>query len=119
MTVRLFLAVQAAVFDMAAMVHSGFLVHGYEHLRARNAESVIGAVLLLALLCTAILPRWVRPIALGAQGFALLGTLVGLSMIAIGVGPRTFFDLTLHAAMVTLLVVGLLTTHRAPAVARS
>jgi hypothetical protein len=46
------------------------------------------------------------------QGFALLGTIVGLVTIAIGIGPRTAFDLTLHAGMVALLVAGLIVTAR-------
>ena len=115
MAVRLFLAAQAAVFDVAAMIHAGVLMNGYEHSRARNAEGVIAAVLFLGLFLTAIVPRQLRPIALGAQGFALLGTLVGLFTIAIGVGPRSVLDLMLHATMVTLLTAGLVVTRRTTA----
>jgi hypothetical protein len=39
--IRAFLLVQAAAFAAAALVHSGLLVHGYEHRQARVAESVI------------------------------------------------------------------------------
>jgi hypothetical protein len=112
MSTRLLLAMEAAVFDLAAMIHAGVLMHGYEHARARNAEAIIGAVLLVGLLLTAIVPARLRPIALLVQVFALVGTLVGLFTIAIGVGPRSVLDVTLHATMVTLLAYGLLMTRR-------
>ena len=36
-----------------------------------------------------------------------------LLTIAIGIGPRTALDLTIHAAMLLLLVAGLVTATRA------
>lgn len=51
-------------------------------------------------------------IAIGVQSFALLGTMVGLLTIAIGVGPRTVLDLTLHTVMLLLLVSGLVAAVR-------
>jgi hypothetical protein len=48
-----------------------------------------------------------------AQGFALLGTLVGIFTIIVGVGPRTTPDVIYHIAMVGLLVWGLATAARA------
>ena len=115
MAVGLLLAVEALVFDLAATIHAGVLVHGYEHARARNAEGVISAVLLAGLFLTALARRQLRSIAFCAQGFALLGTLVGLLLIAMGVGPQSILDLTLHATMVTLLVAGLVVTRRTKA----
>lgn len=114
MAIRLLLAVEAALFGLAAAIHEGLLTHGYEHARARNAESVIAAVLLVGLFVTAVVPRQLRSIALAVQGFALLGTFVGLFTIAIGVGPRSVLDLALHATMIALLTGGLLVTHRTP-----
>lgn len=112
MLVQWFLAAEAVVFGAAALVHAGLLVHGYEHTSARNAETVIASVLCLGLLASVIAPARMRAIGLGAQGFALLGTLVGLFTIAIGVGPQSTLDLLLHASMVTLLVVGLVLVAR-------
>jgi len=86
---RGFLALQTAVFVSAALMHTGVLVHGYEHSAARTAESIIALVLLIGLAGTAVAPGFGRRIALGVQGFALLGTAVGLFTIVIGVGPRT------------------------------
>ena len=110
--VRSFLAADGAIFAAASLVHAGVLVPGLEHPHARIAEAVIAAVLLAALLGTIIAPASSRALGLAGQGFALLGTFIGLFTIAIGIGPRTAFDLTLHAGMVALLVTGLVVTRR-------
>ena len=74
---------------------------------------MIASVLLGGLLATWILPRAVRGIALTVQGFALIGTFVGLFTIAVGIGPRTVPDLVIHAIMVIELVWGLVVSARA------
>jgi hypothetical protein len=104
--------VEAAVFGSAALLHAGVLVGGYEHAAARTAESVIALVLLVGLAASVLASGSSRGIGLGVQGFALLGTAVGLFTIAIGVGPRTALDLILHGVMVVLLVTGLVATGR-------
>jgi hypothetical protein len=110
--IRLLLLLEGTSFVAAALVHFGVLARGYEHQKAGTAESVIGAVLLAAFALTfASAPR-TRGIGLAAQAFALLGTLVGLFTIAVGVGPRTAPDLAYHAAILSLLAVGLLVTGR-------
>ncbi|WP_242360603.1 hypothetical protein [Anaeromyxobacter sp. SG17] len=117
--VRLLLVLEGTSFVAAALVHFGVLARGYEHQKAGTAESVIGGVLLAALALTfASAPR-TRAIGLAAQAFALLGTLVGLFTIAVGVGPRTAPDLAYHAAILSLLAVGLLVTARRPGASRS
>jgi hypothetical protein len=110
--VRSFLLLETAVFGAAALMHAGVLVHGYEHDKAEIAESVIALVLFGALVGTVIAPSSSRGIGLAAQGFALVGTLVGIFTIIIGVGPRTAVDLSLHAVMVALLISGLLMVAR-------
>src|SRR5206468_7095555 len=47
-----------------------------------------------------------RSAAIGAQGFAILGVLVGLFTIAVGVGPRTGPDIGYHFAILAVLVAG-------------
>jgi hypothetical protein len=113
--IRLFMLVEGASFIAAALTHFGVLTfaRGYEHLKAGRAESVIGMVLLAGLVWTVVRPASTRTIGLATQGFALLGTFVGLFTIAIGVGPQTAADLTYHAAIVLVLVVGLVVTARA------
>lgn len=111
-TIRRLMAVEGASFVMAALIHSGALIGGYEHARARNAESVIAAVLLAALAATWARPASVRAIGLASQGFALLGTTVGLFTVAIGVGPRTTPDIVYHIVIYGVLLWGLRVTAR-------
>jgi len=112
-TIRLFLAFEAAAFLIASLVHSDYLIHGYAHPRARIAEGVIAVVLLAGLVCSLVRPGWTRRAGLAAQGFALLGTLVGAFTIAIGVGPRTVPDVIYHITILIVLAWGLVVTARA------
>jgi hypothetical protein len=105
--IRLFIFVEAASFAVASLIHSGRLIAGYEHGRARIAESVIAAVLLAGLALTWIRSASLRRVALAVQGFALLGTLVGVLTIAVGIGPRTVPDVVYHIVIVVVLVLGL------------
>jgi hypothetical protein len=105
--VRTFLALEAALFAGAALIHAGVLAHGYEHARAETAEGVIALVLAGGLAAALVAPGSSRGVGLAVQGFALLGTLVGLFTIAIGIGPRTALDLILHMTMILLLLTGL------------
>jgi hypothetical protein len=115
-TIRVFLAVEAGSFIMAALVHFGVLTTGYEHQAAGTAESVIGVVLLAGLGATWLWPYLARTAGLAAQGFALLGTGVGLFTIAIGVGPRTVPDIVYHVCIVVLLIAGLRAARRGSAI---
>ena len=112
---RLFLLGEGATFVVAGLVHRGLLVRGYEHGPASIAESVIAVVLLGGLGLTWVWPAGTRPIALAAQAFALLGTLIGTFTIAIGVGPRTVPDVLYHVAILVALAWGLVVAARRPA----
>jgi hypothetical protein len=110
------MVLEALTFLAAAAIHAGFLVSGYEHREARNAETVIAAVL-LAGAAFASIPRWTRRAALAAQGFALALTCVGIGTIIAGIGPRSFADILYHIAIVAVLIYGLVTAarmHRVP-----
>jgi hypothetical protein len=111
--IRLLLLGEAVCFAAAGATHFGILLHGFEHQAAATAESTIAAVLLVGFALTWVLPVRTRMIALAAQGFALLGTLVGAFTIAIGIGPRTFPDIVFHVAILCVLGWGLLVTRRA------
>jgi len=112
--IRLFMILEAGAFMTAALIHFGVLIHGYEHLKAGTAESVIAVVLLVGLAAAWMGPGSIRSVGLAAQAFALLGTLVGILTIAIGVGPRTVPDVLYHVAIVVVLVSGLIAAMRAP-----
>jgi hypothetical protein len=94
----------------------GFLIGGYEHLKAVIAESVIAVALLAGLAISWIRPDATHKIGLATQTFALLGTLVGIFTITIGVGPRTAPDIVYHIVIVPVLVSGLIVTRRVSAV---
>ena len=111
-TIRLFMLAEGASFLAASLVHAGALIPGYEHRQARIAESIIAAVLLGGAVLTWLRPASTRAVGLAAQGFALLGTLVGLFTIAVGIGPRTAPDLVYHAGIVAVLVWGLVVAAR-------
>jgi len=111
--IRLFMLVEAVSFSVAAFIHSGGLIAGYEHRQARIAEGVIAIVLLGGLALTWIRPAWTRTVGLSAQAFALLGTLVGIFAMAVGVGPRTVPDVVYHVGIVIVLACGLSVIARA------
>jgi hypothetical protein len=110
--VRFIMVLAAMTFFAAASIHAGFLVDGYQHREARIAETVIGAVLFAGAAAASINPRWTRAAGLFALGFALVGTLVGITTIAIGIGPRTFADITYHILIVLVLLYGLVVAYR-------
>ena len=104
---RAWMLVEALTLGIASMVHAGFFVPGYAHAQARTAEAVIATVLVLATVETWLRPEDARRAAIFGQGFALLGTLVGLGTIVAGIGPRTVPDVVYHALLLSLLVTGL------------
>jgi hypothetical protein len=105
--------VEATAFSVAALTHFRLLIAGYQHHKAGIAESVIALVLFVGLALSWILPASTRMVGVSAQGFALLGTLLGIFMIAIGVGPRTTPDVAYHIVTVVVLVSGLVVAVRA------
>jgi hypothetical protein len=112
-TIRLFMLFEAATFVIAALIHSGMLIQGYQHSEASAAEGIIAIVLLVGAALTWIRPAWVRQIGLAAQGLALFGTLIGVFVIAIGIGPRTVPDVVYHIGIVIVLIWGLVFAARA------
>ena len=107
-----FLGIEALAFAAAALVHYGVLLPGHGHLKAAIAESVIALVLAGALALSRAHAGCPRKLGIAGQGFALLGTCVGLFTIAVGVGPQTAGDLAFHAAIIVLLVWGLAVAWR-------
>jgi FtsH-binding integral membrane protein len=107
-TIRFFLFIQAALFAFAALAHFG-IIGDRNDPGAGTAESVIGVALLAGLLVSLVNPAATRTSALAAQGFALLGTLVGFTLV-LTVGPTTTFDVSMHLSMLVLLVTGLAVT---------
>lgn len=118
-TIRRFLRLEVLIFAVASLVHAGYMLDGYAHFEAHVAETVIALVLLGALIVTWIRPAWSRAAGTAGQGFAFLGTLVGLFTIAVGVGPRTALDVAYHLAIMAVLAWGLVTAWRGPGLSRT
>lgn len=111
-TMRALLGAEGISFLLAAAVHAGVLITGYEHREAMLAESVLGTVLLVGLAVTLVRPRSLFAVAAGVQAFALLGTLVGIWTIIVGIGPRTLPDVVYHVVIVVALVAGIVLAWR-------
>lgn len=109
---RTWLLGEAFTLAVASAVHGGWLVAGHAHPQARTAEAVIATVLVLAAFETWRRPAHARTAALVGQGFALLGTLVGLGTIVAGIGPRTVPDVVYHVLLLAGLTAGLVWTVR-------
>ena len=112
-TILYFLLFEAATFVAASLIHAGVFVSGYEHWKARIAESVIAVALFAAAAWAWLRPQSARTAGLAGQGFALFATLVGIFTIVLGVGPRTVPDVIYHAAIVAVLIWGLIVARRA------
>jgi hypothetical protein len=106
------MTLEGASFLAASVLHRGVPFPGAAHAKAATAETVIGAVLVTGAALAAARPVRARAVALVAQGFALVGTCVGVVMVAIGVGPRTAPDVAYHAGILGLLAAGLALTAR-------
>jgi hypothetical protein len=106
------LIIEAVAFAAASLTHFGILVDGFEDTAAGTAEGIIGAVLLAGWVVARWRPDRTRRIAIGAQAFALAGTLVGLTLVIRGLGPPTIPDLVFHVAIALVLAVGLVTAIR-------
>jgi len=112
--IRTFLVAEVLVFGAAGLMHFGLMPFGKDDPGAGTAESVIGVVLLAGLVAGLARPALARETGLAAQMFALLGTCVGLTLVIIGVGPRTVLDVVLHIIMLALLIAGVVVAIRPP-----
>ena len=110
--VRGFLLLQIAIFLSMVSIHFGLLIGGYRHGSAGRVELIIAAILIAGLLLTWTPRPWSRRSATAAQSFGILGVLLGVSAIAIGIGPRTTLDLTLNGTLLLTLIAGLAITLR-------
>jgi hypothetical protein len=112
--IRLFLIVQGISFAVAALIHSGAVIDGYQHEGAARAESIIAAELLAGLGLTWIWPPLTRVIAIAVQAFALALTYIGTYVSIIGVGPHTVPDIVFHVGILLVLMWGLVVAARDP-----
>lgn len=100
--------VEAATFLVASLLH---LTVEWAP-QAAGPEALIGVV--QAVGAVLVLRTGRRAIGLWTTGFATFGTLVGITAISFGPGPKSPPDLTYHGAILTALIVTLvlLARHR-------
>ncbi|MGE0644433.1 MAG: hypothetical protein AB7P24_12250 [Nitrospira sp.] len=112
--IRTFLLAEASAFAMAALVHVGQLVEGYEHRDAVIFESILGSILFLGYLVTRVHPKWARRTAIPVQGMALFGTVIGRFSIIAGDGPWTIPELVFYRIITAALIWGFIGAIIAP-----
>lgn len=113
-SITIILLVEAIVFAVAALIHTGLLVEGYEHDEARDAESVVATVLFLGFLVAWRRSSWTKTAGILTQGFALLGTSIGFFTIIVGLGPQSILDVAYHLTITAVLIWGLIVSTRRP-----
>lgn len=113
--IRAFLLFEAIAFGLASLIHRGLLVEGYADPAASTAEGIIGLVLAAGFAVSFVAPGRIRLIGLVVQGFALLGTSIGLFLVLRGIGPNTVPDVVFHVGIYLVLIVGLVVAARRPA----
>ena len=111
--IRGLLLIEGASFVVAGLAHSGVLAWGSRDIGAAIPESIIGMVLLAGVVASRLVPSSTRAVAIATQSFALLGTLVGIWVTAIGIGPSTPLDIAFHVAILVTLIAGLFVALRA------
>jgi len=69
-SIRLLLFSEAVVFSLAALVHGGVLIDGYQHREARIAESVLASALCIGFILSWVRLLWTRKAGIVTQGLA-------------------------------------------------
>jgi hypothetical protein len=114
-TIPRLMFVEAIAFLIASAIHSGAVIDVSVDSSANTAEGIIGVVLLVGAIVTTLRPGWTRVVGVLAQGFGLVGSLVGLFLATRGLGPHTTPDLVFHVVIVAMLAIGVVAAFRTPA----
>ena len=111
---RVLLLFEAIAFAVAGLVHSGVIPDDpYTHYRAAVAESAIAVILLIGWAFTFFRFPVARGAAITVQALALLGTIAGMVVTVLGIGPQTLPDTVFQLAMLLVLMGGLIAFARA------
>jgi hypothetical protein len=105
---RIFLGVESLAFLAMASFHA---TAAPPDQAAAIAESIIGTVLALGFVVSWPMAQRLRAVGLLAQGFALLGTLLGAVIITL-VGTAPVYDIVFHMGALAVLLAGLWVTWR-------
>jgi hypothetical protein len=112
--IAILLLAEAIVFVVAALIHAGLLIEGFEHPETRVAESVTAAVLFLGFLVSWRRPSWTRIAGILTQGFALFGISISFFTIILGLGPQSLPDMAYHLAIIAVLIWGVIISTKTP-----
>ncbi len=111
---RVLLALEAAIFLMAAFLHTGTPIPlGFATLRepailpARIVETSCGLFLVFAAWSIFTAKSWAWGTALASQIFAICGVLLGIVALSLGRGPRTLSNDIYHRIMLVMLASGI------------
>jgi len=103
---RVLVVCEAAVFLFASALHTGaFFVPPL--LAAMIVEGLCGIGFVVAAFALLTRQKWEQVAALVAHLFALVGVLVGITVLIGNSGLRTPINITLHAIMIVLILIGL------------
>ena len=87
-TIARLMFVELIAFFIASAVHSGVFIDVSVDPSANIAEGIIGVVLLVGAIVATVRPAWTRVVGVLAQGFGLLGSLIGLYLAIRGRGSE-------------------------------
>lgn len=107
--VRVLIVLEAVVFLLAALLHLGIQFPlGFSEPRIIPAAIVEGLCgIFLAVSAYAVFARktWAWPVAIAAHAFAVAGVLLGITSLALGLGPSTEANTIYHRVILVVLVV--------------
>lgn len=109
--IRTLLVVEAVAFAVASLIHAEVILPGNPDSAASTAEGIIAGVLLLGAAASFVRPRWTRVTALAVQGFALVGTSIGLYLF-VRLDPDKVADIVFHVVIWLVLAGGLVLAAR-------
>jgi hypothetical protein len=111
---RILLVLEAAIFLMAACLHTGTPIPlGFATVRepailpARIVETSCGVFLAFAAWSIFTARTWAWGTALASQIFAICGVVLGIVALSLGRGPRTLSNDIYHRIMSVMLVCGI------------
>ncbi len=113
-TLRVLVILEAVIFLVAAWQHLGYVIPlGFTTLAepriipAAIVEGSIGLLFVVSAFALFAGEAWAWTATLAVHGYALVGTLLGITVLALGFGPRTSTNDLYHMVMLWLVAFGL------------
>jgi hypothetical protein len=107
--------IEALIFWIGALLHLGTQIPlGFTVIAepriipATIVEGLAGLLLAVGAYAIFTRQRWAWPVTIIAHIFSIAGVLLGITMLALGFGPRTELNTVYHWTILTLLVIVLI-----------